>query len=269
MTASIHPTAVVDPAAELGEGVQIGPLAVIGAEVRLGARCRIDAGAHVQGPTTLGDDNHVYPGAMIGFDPQDYTYGGEPTRLEVGHRNRFRELVTLNRGTLKGGGVTRIGDDNFFLTGAHVGHDCMVGNRTLFVNNATLAGHVEVQDDATIGAFSSVHQFCRIGSHAYIGGYSVITRDALPFVKTVGTKPTCYGINKIGLERKGFSAERLAVLDSAYRILVRARLATDNALARLREELGGHDDVEQLAVFVEGSQRGAIRDLPRRGGRGG
>jgi len=269
MTTLIHPTAVVDGAAELGVGVQIGPLAVIGAEVKIGAGTRIDAAAHVQGPTTMGEDNHVYPGAMIGFDPQDYSFGGEVTRLEIGHRNCIRELVTLNRGTTKGGGVTRIGDDNFFLTGAHVGHDCRVGDRTLFVNNATLAGHVEVQDDATIGAFSSVHQFCRVGSHAYIGGYSVVTRDALPFVKTVGTKPACYGINKIGLERKGFSAQRIEVLDRAYRILVRARLATDPALERLREELGEQEDVRLLVKFVEDSQRGAIREVPRRGGRGG
>lgn len=268
MTTRIHPTAVVDPDAELGAGVEIGPHAVIGAGVVIGDGTRIDAGAQLRGPATLGRDNHVYSGACLGFDPQDVKYGGEPTRLTIGDRNRFRELSTIHRGTAQGSGVTTIGDDNLFMAYTHVAHDCHVGSRTVFANAGTLAGHVEVQDDATVGAFTSVHQFCRVGRHAYLGGYSVITRDPLPYVKTVGMKPVCYGVNRIGLERKGFSAETLKALEAAYRILVRGKHSVPKALELLRQ-LDERPEVQVLIDFVEGSERGLIRDLPGRGSRGG
>lgn len=270
MSVEIHPSAVVDPKAELGDDVVVGPFAVIGPEVTLGARCRIDAGAQVQGPTVLGEDNHVYAYACVGFAPQDLKFEGERTTLEVGDRNQFREHCTVHRGTAKGGGVTVVGSDNLFMVGTHIAHDCRVGHHTIFANNATLAGHVDVEDHAAISAFSSVHQFCRVGTHAYVGGYSVITRDALPYVKTVGGKPACYGINRIGLERKGFDGETLAVLDRAYRILVRSKLNTSQAVETLREELGEEPIVAGLLTFIEGSERGVIMETPRRNsGRGG
>ncbi|MEM1203947.1 MAG: acyl-ACP--UDP-N-acetylglucosamine O-acyltransferase [Acidobacteriota bacterium] len=264
LTTQIHPTAVVDAAAELGTGVVVGPHAVVGPRVDVGDRTRIDASAVIQGPTRLGADNRVFSGACVGFDPQDLKYGGEETFLEVGDRNHFREHCTIHRGTGFGGGVTKVGDDNLFMVFSHVAHDCLVGSRALFVNNATLGGHVEVGDDAVVGAFTSVHQFCRVGRHAYIGGYSVITRDVLPFVKVVGAKPVCLGVNRIGLERKGYDAEQLKTLGRAYRILVRSGQATGAALEQLRTELGGDASVDHLVDFVEGSQRGVITDLPGR-----
>lgn len=270
MTTNIHPTAVVDPTAELDEGVVVGPYAVIGSRVKIAAGTRLDAGAQLRGPCEIGPDNHIYSGACIGFEPQDLKFKGEETHLVIGARNRIREYTTINRGTSFGGGTTVIGDDNLLMAYSHVGHDCQVGSRTVFTNNATLAGHVEVHDDVTIGAFSSVHQFCRIGRHAYLGGYSVITRDALPFVKTVGIRPACYGINRIGLERKGFTPERLKALEAAYRVLVRSKLSTPSALERLREMVEDSEDVAYLVEFVASSERGLIKDPPgSEGSRGG
>jgi UDP-N-acetylglucosamine acyltransferase len=266
----IHPSAVVDPGAVLGDGVVVGPHAVIGAGVEIGAGTEVGAGAYVQGPTTIGRDNRIFPHACIGTDPQDLKFRGEQTRLEIGDRNHFRELCTVHRGTAKGGGLTAIGDDNLFMAYAHVAHDCKVGSRTIFANGATLAGHVDVQDDAAISAFSAVHQFCRVGRHAYIGGYSVIVQDALPFVKTVGHKPACYGLNRIGLERKGFSVETIKRLDKAVRLLTRGGLHLGDAVARLRAELGDDPEVAYLADFVSTAERGVIRGVPgRKGARGG
>lgn len=269
MSTNIHPTAVVDPQARLAEDVRVGPYAIIGAQVEIGAGSRIEAGAQVRGPTRMGEENHVYPYACVGFDPQDLKFGGEETRLVIGDRNQFREHSTVHRGTGKGGGLTTIGDDNLFMVFTHIAHDCHVGSRTIFSNNGTLAGHVDVADDALVGAFSSVHQFCRVGRHAYIGGYSVITRDALPFVKTVGIKPACYGINRIGLERKGFTSAALEPLESAYRILVRSKLNTARALDKLRQELGHEPEVGYMIDFVADSQRGVIKEAPRRPGQRG
>ncbi len=266
---NIHASAVIDPSARLADGVVVGPYAVIGPRVEIGAGTRVEAGAHIQGPSLIGEHNRIFPCACIGFDPQDLKYAGEETWLEVGDRNLFREHCTINRGTGSGGGRTTIGDDNLFMTYTHVAHDCHVGDRTVFSNNGTLAGHVEVADDAVVGAFSSIHQFCRLGRHAYIGGYSVITRDALPFVKTVGMKPACYGINRIGLERKGLTAGDLEPLEAAYRILVRSRLNTSQALDRLRDELGDEPRVRYMMDFVAASKRGVIKQLPRRTGQRG
>ena len=266
----IHPSAVVDPAAVLGDGVVVGPHAVIGAGVEIGAGTEVGASAFVQGPTSIGRDNRVFPHAVIGTDPQDLKFRGEETRLEIGDRNHFREFCTVHRGTAKGGALTRIGDDNLFMAYAHVAHDCNVGSRTIFANGATLAGHVEVQDDASISAFSAVHQFCRVGRHAYIGGYSVIVQDALPFVKTVGHKPACYGLNRIGLERKGFAEETIQHLDKAIRLLTRGGLHLGDAVARLRADFGDDPEVTYLADFVSSAERGVIRSLPgRKGARGG
>ena len=269
MTTDIHPTAAIDPSARLAVGVTVGPYAVIGPRVEIGAGTRIEAGAHVQGPSRIGEENRIFPYACVGFDPQDLKYHGEETWLTIGDRNLFREHCTINRGTGGGGGKTTIGDDNLFMAYTHVAHDCHVGDRTVFSNNGTLAGHVEVADDAVVGAFSSIHQFCRLGRHAYIGGYSVITRDALPYVKTVGVKPACYGVNRIGLERKGFTTREVESLEAAYRLLVRSSLNTSQALERLDQELGQEPRVRYLMDFVAGSQRGVIRQLPRRAGQRG
>jgi len=268
--AAIHPTAVVDPGAELGAGVVVGPHAVVGADVAIGEGTQVGAAAHVQGPATIGARNRIFPHACIGFEPQDLKYAGEPTRLVVGDDNQFREFSTVHRGTVKGGGVTVVGSGGLFMAYSHVAHDCRVGDRVIFANGATLAGHAEVGDDVTISAFSSVHQFCRVGRHAYVGGYSVIVQDALPFVKTVGVKPACYGLNRIGLERKGVPAETIERLDRALRLLLRSGLNTRHALERLRAEYGGVPEVEYLVAFVESARRGVIKGLPgRRSARGG
>ncbi len=265
----IHPLAVVDPAARLDDGVRVGPFAVIGARVEIAAGTEVGAGAHVYGPARIGRENRIYPNAAIGFDPQDLKFGGEEVWLEIGDRNVFREFSTVHRGTSKGGGLTRVGSDSLFMAYTHIGHDCQVGSRIVFANGATLAGHVEVHDDANVSAFSSVHQFCRVGRHAYVGGYTVATMDVLPFVKTVGQKPACYGLNSIGLRRKGFEPERVRRLEAAYRILVRSKLNTPHALERLKAELAGDPDVDYLIAFVESSQRGVYKSMPRGGARGG
>lgn len=270
MTTSIHPAAIVDPTAELADDVVVGPYAVVGARVSIGAGTTIGAGAQIQGPTRIGRDNRIHGQACIGFDPQDIKFKGEETWLEIGDRNHFRELCTIQRGTAKGGGTTRIGDDNLFMVYTHVAHDCQVGSRTIFANNATLAGHVEVQDDASISAFTSIHQFCRVGRHAYVGGYSVIVQDALPFVKTVGIKPACYGLNRIGLERKGVPAETIAKLEAAVRRLTRSKQPLPQVLAGLRADFPDDAEIAYLVDFVETAARGVIRSLPgRKGGRGG
>jgi len=270
VTTQIHPAASVDPSAELAAGVVVGPFAVIGARVTIGEGTHVGAAAQIQGPTRIGRENRIHGQACIGFDPQDLKFRGEETRLEIGDRNIFRELCTIHRGTSKGGAVTRIGDDNLFMAYSHVAHDCNVGSRTIFANGATLAGHVDVQDDASISAFSAVHQFCRVGRHAYIGGYSVITQDALPFVKTVGAKPAVYGVNRIGLERKGFAEETIDRIEAAVRLLLRGKLPFAEALERVKAEHGQDPEVAYLLDFIASAQRGVIRALPgQKGSRGG
>jgi UDP-N-acetylglucosamine acyltransferase len=270
MSQDIHASAVVDSSAELADGVTVGPNAVIGAQVSLGEGTQVGAGAQVYGPSRIGKENRIFPHACIGFEPQDLKFGGGDTRLEVGDRNRFREFCTVHRGTEAGGGLTTIGSDNLFMAYTHVAHDCHVGNRTVFSNAATLAGHVDIQDDSTVGAFSAVHQFCRVGRYAYIGGYSVITKDALPWVKTVGIKPACYGVNSIGLERKGLKEEEIRRISAAIRLLLRSNLNTTQAIERMRGELAASPEIDYLIDFLESSQRGVITALPgKRGARGG
>jgi UDP-N-acetylglucosamine acyltransferase len=256
----IHPQAVVAPGAKLGAHAQIGAFAVVGAEVELGQGCILHPHAVVQGPAIIGRENVFHPFSAVGGDPQDYTFRGERTELAVGDGNIFREYVTVNRGTKKGGGTTRIGNGNFILAYVHIGHDCQVGSNTLFVNGATLAGHVSVADFVTIGAFSPVHQFCRIGRYAYIGASTVITQDVPPFSRVVTTRETkSYGINTIGLQRQGFSDERLTTLQRAYRMLLRSKRNTSQALAAMREELGSSPDVLELIQFIETAERGIVK----------
>jgi UDP-N-acetylglucosamine acyltransferase len=256
----IHGQAVIAASARLGAGVKVGAYAVIGEDVELGGGCVVHPHAMINGPSTFGRDNVFYPYSVIGGDPQDITFRGERTELACGDANTFREYVTVTRGTAKGGGVTRVGSGNLFLSSSHVGHDCQVGNQTLFVNGATLAGHVTVEDFATVGAFSPVHQFCRIGRYAYVGAATVVTQDVPPFSLIVTERETkCYGANTIGLERKGFSPERVKVLQQAFRWLLRSKLNTSQALARMREELRESEDVRELVRFIETAERGIVK----------
>lgn len=257
----IHPTALVSPNAVIAEGVSIGPNAIIGNDVSIGADSVIGPYTLIEGPAIIGKNNRFYGHAAVGTAPQDLKYDGSPTELEIGDDNRIREFVTLNRGTVGGGGRTRIGNRNLLMTGVHIAHDCTVGDDVILANAATLAGHVDVGDAATVGAFCGVHQFCRVGVYAFIGGYSVLTRDALPFVKTVGIRNEAkiYGINTIGLERKGFSEGRLKALGDAYRTLFRKGLKLRDAVNQIRTSGELTPDVEILIEFVETCERGFVR----------
>ena len=256
----IDPTAIVSPEAVLGPDVSVGAYAVIGPQVTIGAGCDIGPHVRIEGPTQIGERNRFIGQASIGTQPQDLKFKGEKTELRIGNDNVFREFVTINRGTTGGGALTTIGSRNFFMAYAHVAHDCHVGDATIFANNATLAGHVDVGDFSTIGAFSAVHQFCRVGEHAFIGGGSICTQDVLPFVKTVGNRPAkTYGVNTIGLERKGFTKETIESLQRAYRILTRSKMLLHDALDRIEAELGLYPEVRYLVEFVRGSKRGVIR----------
>jgi len=259
-TGTIHPQAVVSAAAKLAEGVEVGPFAVVGADVELGEGCVVHHHAVVEGPSKFGSRNIFHPFSVIGGDPQDYTFRGERVELIAGQGNIFREHVTVSRGTRKGGGVTRLGNDNFFLSYSHVGHDCQIGSSTLFVNGATLAGHVTVEDFVTLGAFSPVHQFCRLGKYAYIGACTVITQDVLPFSLIVTERETrCFGANTVGLERKGFSSERIQKLQRAFKLLTRSKKNTTQALEEMRTTLGDSVDIQEMIAFVEKAERGIVK----------
>lgn len=258
--AEIHPTAHVHPDAVIGPGCVIGPNATIGPHVRLGRDCRVGASAIVEGYTQIGDGTQIFPFASIGLIPQDLKFRGERSELIIGRNNIFREFVTVHRGTAGGGGLTSIGDRNVFMAYAHVAHDCHVGNDTIFGNAATLGGHVTVQDFATISAFSAVHQFCRIGRHAFIGGFSVVTKDALPFAKTVGNRPARnFGLNTIGLVRRKVPPEAIAKLKQAYRYLLTSKLNTSRALIEIEQDPALQcDEVRFLVDFIRTSTRGVV-----------
>lgn len=255
----IDPRAAVDPTAELAEDVSIGPFAVVGANVRISAGTEVGAHAVIQGPTRIGRDNHIHAFASVGTDPQDKKYAGENTRLEIGDGNTIREFVTINRGTAGGGGVTRIGDDNWIMSYVHIAHDCLIGSHTIFANNATLAGHVAVQDHAILGGFTLVHQFCRLGAHCFTAMGSAINRDVPPFVMVAGHMATPRGINTEGLRRRGFSNSRLAAIRRAYKTLYRSGLRLEQAREQLRAEGRDNPDIEELASFIVDSQRSIVR----------
>jgi UDP-N-acetylglucosamine acyltransferase len=259
MATRIHPSAIVDPKADLADGVEVGPYALIEGGARIGTGTVVGPFSRITGSATIGEGNRFESHCSVGAPPQDLKYAGEPTRIEIGSNNTFREFVTLNRGTAGGGGVTRIGDDNLLMAYSHVAHDCQVGSRIVFDNCGTLAGHVEVGDDATVGAFSAVHQYCRVGPHAFIGGFTVVLKDCLPFMRTVGARPArCYGPNSVGLERKGFSEERRRALKRLWRYLHNPKLNTAQAIAKIREELSGQPDVDLVLEFIDTSERGVI-----------
>ena len=259
MSVEIHPTAVVSPRAEVGEGSYVGPFCTVGDEARLGARVRLESHVVVDGRTEIGDDTHVFPFASVGLAPQDLKYRGEPTETRIGRRNRVREFVTIHRGTEGGGMLTSVGDDCLIMAQAHVAHDCHVGSRVIMANAATLAGHVTVEDGANVGAYSGVHQFCRVGREAYVGGYSVVVKDALPFALTVGNHAKCYGLNTVGMKRRGYPSETIEALHHAFRLLLSSKLNTTQAVAAIREELRGPTEVEELLHFIETSQRGVVK----------
>ena len=259
--ARIDPTAHVNPGARLGSGTIVGPHAVIGPNVVLGRRCRVGASAVIDGHTTVGDETEFYPFASIGLPPQDLKYKGEPTVLVIGRGNIFREFVTIHRGTAGGGGRTTIGDRNLFMAYVHVAHDCHVGSQTIFGPGATLGGHVSVDDFAAVSAYSGVHQFCRVGRYAFIGGYSVVTKDALPYAKTVGARGLCrvYGLNTIGLVRRGFSKDTLTRLKRAYRYLLQSKLNATQALQKIEADASVRcAEVDHLVAFIRTASRGAI-----------
>lgn len=255
----IDPRAIVHPSAQIGEGTVVGPYATIGPHVRIGRQCRIGQSAVIDGWTEIGDETQVFPLASIGLMPQDIKYRGEETRVVIGKKNIFREFVTVHRGTHGGGALTSIGDRNLFMAYTHVAHDCRIGNNIIFGNAATLGGHVWVEDYATISAFSGVHQFCRVGEHAFVGGYSVVTKDAMPYAKTVGNRARNYGLNTIGLMRRGFSEETLSKLKRAYRYLLVSKLTTSRALRQIEEDDSLNcAEVQYLIEFIRSSQRGVI-----------
>src|ERR1043165_8335551 len=254
---SIHPTAIIDPQAKVHPSCKIGPYCTVGADVELGEGCELVSHIAIQGPTKIGKDNGIFPFASIGMAPQDLTYKGEPTRLEIGDHNEIREYVTINRGTVKGGGLTKIGSHLLIMAYTHVGHDCIIGDHVMLVNGATLGGHVTVEEWAVVGALCPVHQFVRIGAHSYIGGGTTITKDVLPFSKTVAARDThAYGLNSVGLERRGFSKQRIRQILHAYKILLASKLNTSQALERLKSEADRGEDVDMLIHFIESSARG-------------
>jgi UDP-N-acetylglucosamine acyltransferase len=259
MLVNIHPSAVVNPRAEIGSGSVVGPYAVIGAEVRLGERVLIDSHCVIDGRTEIGDDTHVFPFVSIGLASQDLKYKGEPSETRIGRRNNIREFVTIHRGTEGGGMLTSIGDDCLIMAQAHIAHDCRIGNRVIMANAATLAGHVEVQESANIGAYSGVHQFCRVGREAYVGGYSVVVKDALPYALTVGNHAKCYGLNTVGMKRRNYPQESIEALHHAFRLLLSSKLNTTQALEKIREEIQDSPEVDELVNFIESSERGVVK----------
>ena len=259
MTSFIHETSIVGDGAEIGADCYIGPFCTVGSGVTLADNVRLDSHVVIDGKTSVGSKTRVFPFVSIGLPPQDLKYGGEPTAVEIGERNQIREFVTVHRGTSGGGGVTRIGNDNLLMAQAHVAHDCQLGSNIIMANAATLAGHVEIADRASVGAYSGVHQFCRVGYEAFIGGYSVVVKDAPPFAIIQGNHAKCYGLNRIGLRRRGYSKETIEKLNHAYHLYLSAKLNTTQAVERMREEIGDCREVEMLIDFIETSKRGVVK----------
>jgi UDP-N-acetylglucosamine acyltransferase len=255
----IHPTAIVSPRAQVGDRCYIGPYSTVGDEAVLGAGVRLESHCVVDGRTHLGDETHVFPFVSIGLASQDLKYRGEPAETRIGRRNRIREFVTVHRGTEGGGMLTQTGDDCLLMAQAHVAHDCILGDGVIMANGATLAGHVTVEDGANIGAYSGVHQFCRIGREAYVGGYSVVVKDALPFALSVGNHARCYGLNITGMKRRGYARDTINALHHAFHLLLSSRLNTSQALSAIREEIKGSTEVDELVRFIETSKRGVIK----------
>ncbi|HEX7332163.1 MAG TPA: acyl-ACP--UDP-N-acetylglucosamine O-acyltransferase [Pyrinomonadaceae bacterium] len=257
--ATIHPTAVVSPGARIGHDCFVGPYCIVGDEVQLGDGVRLESHCVIDGRTKVGAGTHVFPFVSIGLASQDLKYKGEPSETHIGERNQIREFVTIHRGTAGGGMLTKIGDDCLIMAQAHVAHDCLIGDGVIMANAATLAGHVVIEDRANIGAYSGVHQFCRVGKEAYIGGYSVVVKDALPFALTVGNHAKCYGLNITGMKRRGYSRATIDALHHAFHLLLSAKLNTTQAVERIRQEITDSPEVSDLLRFIEASQRGVTK----------
>jgi UDP-N-acetylglucosamine acyltransferase len=259
-SAIVHPTAIVDPGAKVHSTCVIGPYCRIGPNVELGEACELSSHVVIEGPSRIGAHNQFFPFCSVGLPPQDISYAGEPTRLEIGDHNVIREFATINRGTVKGGGLTRVGSHVLVMAYAHVAHDCVIRDHVILANAATLGGHVIVEEWATVGALCPVHHFVRIGAHSFIGGGTTITRDVLPFSKTAAARDThAYGLNAIGLERRGFSKERIRKIHHAFKILLASKLNTSQALEKLKSEADRSEDIDMLIRFVEESERGVIK----------
>jgi len=256
---SVHSTAIVAPGAKLHATAEVGPYAVIGPQVEIGAGTTVGPHAVIDGRTRLGERNKVFQFASVGAPPQDLKYAGEDSALEIGNENLIREFTTLHKGTKGGGGVTRIGDRNLFMAYAHVAHDCQVGNGCVLANAATLGGHVEIGDNVILGGLAAVHQFTRIGQHAFVAGGAMVVMDVPPFCIAQGDRAELAGVNTIGLARHGFSEDRIARVKEAYRILFRSKLPLEEAVERLRTELGDQSEIQTLLTFVTTSERGLTR----------
>lgn len=255
----IHPTAIISSKAELGRNVSIGPYSIIGDDVILHDDVQVASHCVIEGPSEFGRESVFFPFVSAGQAPQDLKFQGERSWLRAGERNTFREFTTLQRGTEGGGNLTQIGSDNLFMVQAHIAHDCLIGSQTVFANGATLAGHVIVEDYATIGAYGGVHQFCRVGKYAFIGGYSVVVKDALPYARTVGNHARCYGQNSLGLRRRGFSTEEIRRITRAFRLLLASKLNTSQAVEAIKRELTGWPEIDYLVGFIESSTRGVTK----------
>jgi UDP-N-acetylglucosamine acyltransferase len=255
----IHPTAIIHPGARLGAGVEVGPFSVIGEHVEIGDGTTVGAHAVITGHTRIGRNNRIFHSVSLGEAPQDKKYAGEPTRLEIGDNNTVREFCTFNTGTVQDVGVTRLGNNNWIMAYVHIAHDCQIGDNTTFANNASLAGHVHIDDYVTLGGFTGVHQFCRIGAHTMIGIASVVTQDVPPFLTIAGSPPKPYGINSEGLKRRGFGPETLSALKRAYKTLYRSGLSLDEARAAIAAESETTPELKPLADFLAIQGRGIIR----------
>jgi UDP-N-acetylglucosamine acyltransferase len=257
---AIHPTAIVDGSAKIHETAEIGPWCMIGAEVEIGARTRLMSNVCMEGPMIIGEDNVFFPFSTIGLASQDLKYRGERAKTRIGSRNKIREFVTIHRGTQGGGLVTRIGDDNLLMTYAHVAHDCRIGNHVILGNSVGLAGHVTIEDWADVSPFSGVHQFCRIGRHAFVGPYSVIKQDVMPYSLTsYQPEVQVFGTNTVGLSRRGFDKNAIESLQAALRLLTRSGLNTTQAIERIREEVAPCPEVDELLAFIVASERGVVK----------
>lgn len=255
----IHPTAIISNKAKIGENCYIGAFSTIGDAVKIGKKVRLDSHVVIDGKTSIGDETKIFPFVSIGLAPQDLKYNDEKTATEIGKRNQIREFVTIHRGTEGGGGLTKIGDDNLLMAQSHIAHDCRLGNEIIMANAATLAGHVEIADRANIGAYSGVHQFCRIGLEAFVGGYSVVVKDAMPFAIIQGNHAKCFGLNRVGMKRRGYSKEIIKQLNRAFHLLLSAKLNTTQAIEKIKEEITGCEEVDLLVDFIESSKRGVVK----------
>jgi UDP-N-acetylglucosamine acyltransferase len=257
---SIHPSAIVDPSARIADSAEIGPFVVVGQDVSIGDRTVIKASVYLEGPLSIGSDNVFFPYSTVGVAPQDLKYKGERSETRIGHRNQIREFVTIHRGTEAGGMVTTLGDDNLLMAQVHVAHDTTIGNNTVIGHAATLGGHVSVGDWAIVSAGSAVHQFCRVGRHAFVGGFSVITQDVMPYSTTVSTRDVkVFAANATGLERRGFSSETIESLHKAFRLLTRSGLNTSQAVERILSEVPHRPEIEEVLDFIATSERGVVK----------